>query len=102
MNLGAQLSVSEGPDRGKQFPMTKPVVTLGRSGGRQNDITLSDSTVSREHAKIICSTAERTFRLINESTTNPARLNGNAIDTVLIKDGDSLQLGATVLKFSKT
>ncbi len=101
LNLEAELSVAEGPDRGRKFPLTKPVVTLGRSGGRQNDIQLSDSTVSREHAKILYSTADKTFRLINESTTNPARLNGSPVDAVLVKDGDSIQLGATVLKFRK-
>jgi len=100
-DLGADLAVTAGPDNGKRFSLTKPTITLGRSGARQNDITLSDSTVSREHAKIIYSTAEKTFRLINESTTNPVRLNGNPIDTAVIKDGDTLQLGSTIFKFSR-
>ena len=100
-DLGMELSVTDGPDRGKRFPFTKPTMTIGRSGARQNEITLSDGTVSREHAKIIYAAAEKTFRLINESTTNPARLNGNPIDAVVIKDGDTIQVGSTILKFGK-
>jgi hypothetical protein len=100
-NLGMELAVTDGPDSGKRFPITKPSTTLGRSGARQNDITLSDGTVSREHAKIIYAAAEKSFRLINESTTNPVRLNGNPVDAVVIKEGDAIQIGATILKFSK-
>jgi pSer/pThr/pTyr-binding forkhead associated (FHA) protein len=100
-DLGAELAVTDGPDRGKHFNLTKPAITIGRSGARQNDVTLSDASVSREHAKIIYSAAEKTFRLINESATNPVRLNGNAVDTALIKDGDTLQLGSTIFKFNK-
>lgn len=100
-DLGMELVVTDGPDRGKHFPITKPTITMGRSGARQNDITLSDGTVSREHAKIICATAEKNYRLINESATNPARLNGNPIDAAAIKEGDAIQIGATILKFSK-
>jgi hypothetical protein len=100
-DLGMDLVSTDGPDRGKRFPLTKPTTTLGRSGARQNDITLSDGTVSREHAKVIYSTTDKTFRLINESATNPARLNGNPIDAVGIKDGDTIQIGSTILKFGK-
>jgi hypothetical protein len=101
-DLGMELAVTDGPDKGKRFPITKLSLTIGRSGGsRQNDITLADGTVSREHAKIIYASAEKAFRLINESTTNPARLNGNPIDAVVIKEGDVIQVGSTILKFSK-
>jgi hypothetical protein len=100
-DLGMELSITDGPDRGKRFPFTKPTITIGRAGARQNDITLSDGTVSREHAKIIYAAAEKTFRLINESTTNPARLNGSPIDAVVIKDGDTIQVGSTILNFGK-
>jgi hypothetical protein len=100
-DLGMELAVTDGPDRGKRFPITKLSITLGRSGARQNDVTLSDGTVSREHAKIIYASAEKTFRLINESTTNPARLNGNPIDAAVIKEGDIIQIGSSIMKFSK-
>ncbi|MGA2262449.1 MAG: FHA domain-containing protein [Acidobacteriota bacterium] len=91
-----------GPDRGKRFKLTKPAIAIGRGGGRQNDITLSDSTVSREHAQILFSASEMTIQLINDSTTNPARLNGGPVDKFVLKDGDIIQLGASVLQFKRS
>lgn len=58
--------------------------------------------MSREHAQILYSASELTFQLINDSTTNPARLNGNPVDKAALKDGDIIQLGASVLQFKRT
>jgi hypothetical protein len=101
MDLGAELVVTDGPDRGRHFPLTKPRVAIGRSGGRHNDVLLSDDTVSREHARIVYNPADKTFRLVNESNTNPVRVNGAAIESVLVQDNDNIQLGATSLRFKK-
>jgi pSer/pThr/pTyr-binding forkhead associated (FHA) protein len=102
MELRAELTVSDGPDRGRHFNLTKPVITIGRSGGRQNDITLSDATVSREHARIVYSASDRTFQLVNESAVNPVLLNGNAVDKNMINDNDTIRMGATTLQFKRT
>lgn len=99
VDLGADLLVTEGPERGKTFPLTKPRITIGRPGARQNEVSINDESVSREHAKIVFNPAERTFNLINESTTNPARVNGTAIESALLQNNDVIQLGATSLKF---
>lgn len=101
IDLGAEVVAMDGPDRGRHFNLTKPMITIGRAGGRANEITLTDHTVSREHAKIVYAMADKTFRLINESTTNPVRLNGNPVDTAQLHDNDVIQLGATSLKFKK-
>ena len=45
---------------------------------------LIDQSVSREHAKIIYNPTDRTFNLINESVTNPVRVNGTAVESVMI------------------
>jgi hypothetical protein len=102
MELHAELTVTDGPDRDKCFNLTKPAINIGRSGGRLNEVTLSDSTVSREHARILYSSRDKTFQLINESATNPARLNGNPVDKAILKDSDTIQLGATILRFKQT
>jgi hypothetical protein len=102
MDLGAELIATEGPDRGKHFSLTKPRIGIGRQGGsRLNEIALNDETVSREHAKIVYTASDKSFRLINESNTNPVRVNGSPVDSVLLQDNDVLQLGATALKFRK-
>jgi hypothetical protein len=96
--VGAEIEVLEGPDSGKRFRLTKPVITIGRSGERQNDVTLTDATVSRAHARIMYSMHTKTFLLINESATNPIQVNGNPIETRHINEEDSIRLGATLLK----
>lgn len=102
VDLGADLVVAEGPDSGKKFPLTKPRITIGRHGGRANDVELIDQSVSREHAKIIYNPTDRTFNLINESVTNPVRVNGTAVESALLQPNDMIQLGSTALKFVRT
>lgn len=99
--LGGELSVSEGPDRGRNFVIGKPTTLIGRSGQRKNDFELGDATTSREQAKIIYSLTDRSFKIINESTTNPTRVNGSLVDAVVLQDGDKIEFGNTVVKFKK-
>jgi pSer/pThr/pTyr-binding forkhead associated (FHA) protein len=100
--LGGELAVSDGPDRGRNLVISKPTTTIGRSGQRKNDLDLSDTTVSREQAKVLYNTVDRSFKIINESTTNPTRVNGSTVDTAVLQDGDRIEFGNTVVKFKKT
>jgi hypothetical protein len=100
--LGGELTVAEGPDRGRNLVIGKPVVTIGRSGSRKNDLELSDSTVSREQAKVLYNSGDRSFKVVNESTTNPTRINGATVDAAVLQDGDRLEFGNTIVKFKKT
>jgi hypothetical protein len=100
--LGGELSVTEGPDRGRNFVIGKPTTLIGRTGQRKNDLELSDSTTSREQAKIIYSPVDRSFKIINESTTNPTRVNSATVDAVVLQDGDRIEFGNTVVRFKKT
>jgi hypothetical protein len=100
--LGGELTVAEGSDRGRTFPIGKPTTLIGRSGQRKNDFELTDSTSSREQAKIIYNSADRSFKLVNESTTNPTRVNSSTVDSVVLQDGDKIEFGNTVVRFKKT
>ncbi len=100
--LGGELSVSSGPDRGKSLSIGKTVCTIGRPGPRRNDLELTDTTVSREQAKIIYAAADKSFKLINESSTNPTRVNGSSVDAVVLQDGDRIEFGNTSVTFRKT
>jgi hypothetical protein len=100
--LGGELTVAEGPDRGRTLAIGKPTILIGRSGQRKNDFELSDSTTSREQAKVVYNSADRSFRIVNESTTNPTRVNGSSVDSAVLQDGDKIEFGNTVVKFKKT
>src|SRR5205085_2508287 len=53
LDVGASVEVTNGPDEGRQFMLSKPRISIGRPGARANEITLNDDTVSREHARIV-------------------------------------------------
>jgi Protein of unknown function (DUF3662)/Inner membrane component of T3SS, cytoplasmic domain len=71
-------------------------VTLGRS--RQCDVVLNDSNVSREHAEI--RPRGGSWVLTDLGSTNGSRLNGRTVNgSEVVKPGDEVELGATVLRF---
>ncbi len=95
-SLGAVLRITEGPDTGKTFPIGKPVVLIGRQGRRSNDITLSDTSISREQARLSYNEETDVFTLINESKTNPTRVDGVTVDAKEIGGQARIEMGRTV------
>jgi hypothetical protein len=70
--------------------------TLGRS--RQSDLVLSDPNVSRRHAEI--RPRGGSWVLTDLGSTNGSRVNGRPVQgSEVIRPGDEIELGATVLKF---
>ena len=70
--------------------------TLGRS--RQCDLVLGDPNVSRRHAEI--RPRGGSWVLTDLDSTNGSRVNGRPVQgSEVIRPGDEIELGATVLKF---
>jgi Protein of unknown function (DUF3662)/FHA domain len=70
--------------------------TIGRS--RQCDIVLSDPNISRQHAEV--RPRGGSWVLSDLGSTNGSRLNGRRIEgPEVIRPGDEIELGATVLRF---
>lgn len=102
LDLGAELNVEKGPDKGKEHTIHKLVTTIGRAGVRKNDFELSDETVSKEQAKIYYDNTTKEFFLANESDTNPTLVNKKiAADRELLKNDDLIEAGATTIRFIK-
>jgi hypothetical protein len=102
LNLGADIVVEKGPDKGKEFALTKPAFTIGRAGARKNDIELTDDTVSKEQATINYDNAKKIFSLLNESSTNPTRIGGSAVSgSADLENNTVLEMGRTLLRFRK-
>jgi len=91
----SQLTVEQGPDQGKAFPLQTPIADIGR----QEDcaLALSDSRVSRRHCEIRFS--EGRFWLTDLGSTNGTMLNGRTIRREVLQDADRIELGMTVLQF---
>jgi pSer/pThr/pTyr-binding forkhead associated (FHA) protein len=89
------LRVLDGSDRGKVFDSLQPPVTIGREEG--NTIQLNDERVSRFHVKI----QEDHDRLVltDLESTNGTKVNGESIQLRILRVGDTVTLGRSVLLF---
>ena len=102
LNLGASIIVDKGADAGKEFPLHTLATAIGRPGARKNDIELTDGTVSKEQASIHYDNTKKEFSIVNESQTNPTRVNQAEISgPKVIADGAVIEIGKTVLRFKK-
>lgn len=88
------LHVVGGNDRGKAHPLTRPTTTIGR--GADQDCILADIAVSRRHVTI--SIDGNRYRLKDLGSGNGSLVNGSRIDSVLLNDGDQIEIGNSILK----
>jgi Protein of unknown function (DUF3662)/FHA domain len=81
---------------GKRLVVGPAGATMGRS--RQCDVMVDDPNVSREHAEI--RPRGGSWVLTDLNSTNGSRLNGRRIEhSEVLKPGDEIELGTTVLRF---
>jgi hypothetical protein len=81
---------------GKRLVVGSGGATMGRS--RQCDVMVDDPNVSREHAEI--RPRGGSWVLTDLNSTNGSRLNGRRLDhSEVLKPGDEIELGTTVLTF---
>jgi hypothetical protein len=81
---------------GKRLVVGPSGATLGRS--RQCDVTVDDPNVSRTHAEV--RPRGGSWVLADLGSTNGSRLNGHRVEgTEVLKPGDEIELGTTVLQF---
>lgn len=92
---GITLRVLDGADRGRVYEDLLPPITIGREEG--NTIQLNDERVSRYHVKI----QEDHGRLVitDLESTNGTKVNGEDIQLRILRYGDMLMIGRTVLLF---
>src|SRR3984885_659798 len=82
---------------GKRVVVGPAGATLGR--GRQCDVVLSDPNVSRPHAEI--RPRGGSWVLTDLGSTNGSRLNGRRVDdSEVLREGDEIELGESVMTFS--
>lgn len=91
----AMLSVVQGAQAGQDFPIEAGLVTIGRDA--DNQIIIADENVSRHHCELRFTGSD--FEVADLGSTNGVILNGRLVQRATIEDGDSLELGRTLLKF---
>lgn len=87
------LRVLHGADRGRIYANVATPVTIGREEG--NTIQLHDERISRFHLKL----QEDNDKLVltDLESTNGTRVNGEEIRVRILRDGDMIALGRSVL-----
>ncbi|MBX7166240.1 MAG: FHA domain-containing protein [Pirellulales bacterium] len=89
------IQVIDGADRGRVFEQLATPVTVGREEG--NTIQLNDERVSRFHLKI--QEDHEKFVLTDLESTNGTKVNGEDIQLRILRYGDMIAVGRSVLVF---
>ncbi len=94
MNNGpARLIVKLGPDPGKEYLLTQPETTIGRSPG--NTIVVANPEVSRRHARI--KQVGSKYQIEDWGSTNGTFVAGRRImNLVILNHEDEIQLGDSI------
>lgn len=106
--LPGRLEVTEGREVGQEIKFVRTsgpdgtTITFGRGEGAQyRHVQLHEPTVSRLHAKMTLD--GKSWALVNLSATNPVVVNGLALagngSTVVLRDGDRIEMGEVVFRF---
>jgi diguanylate cyclase (GGDEF)-like protein len=82
-------------DIGKRFELDKEELILGR--GSDVDIIIDRDSVSRRHAKIICT--DGSYAVIDLGSTNGTYVNDEPVSERTLRDGDLLKIGNAIYKF---
>src|SRR5436305_11809599 len=93
-----RLIVTKGPDEGRQFELQGPALTLGRGSG--NALVLHDTETSRRHAELRLTLDGAGYRLLDRGSANGVFVNGERVRDALLRPGDQVQVGHTVLVYS--
>lgn len=98
--MAGYLIAEEGPLAGVTIRLEEGTEwVLGRDPDEVS-IVLEDPMVSRRH--VICSLTAEGYLLENLSSVNPATQNGKVItESVLLREGDILQIGSTFFRFTE-
>jgi len=91
-----KLIVIKGPQRGTEFVISSDVIRVGKAD--DNDLTVTDETVSRVHFEIVRDA--KGYLLRDLGSTNGTFLDGAEIKEAYIRAGSVISAGASELKFT--
>ncbi|MBK8097939.1 MAG: GGDEF domain-containing protein [Planctomycetes bacterium] len=98
-NRLAVLMVLRGSQVGRRYLLNENQLVLGRRGDRADLVIPDDPMVSAVHCRIERGGQPDTWQLVDLSSTNGTLVGGQRITTAMLRDGDRIHLGDTVLKF---
>lgn len=94
--MDVMVVVVDGKEMGREFPITRPKVVLGREGGGA-DVQIDDAGISRQHAEI--SFDKSNWYLRDLGSTNGTLKSGSKIARTTLRHGEKFKIGETTLQF---
>ncbi len=94
--LDATVLVIQGPEQGRRYELFPDATHIGRGG--QNEIRILDTEVSRRHALV--QFREGDWILTDLKSSNGTFLNGRPVQRSVLRAGDQIQIGRTILLFT--
>jgi signal transduction histidine kinase len=91
-----RLIVIKGADEGRQFPLDRQVVGVGRDSS--NGVRLHDTEASRKHAEF--RKVDVGYCLVDLGSANGTFVNGQPAGEYPLQPGDQIQIGQSVLVYS--
>ncbi len=85
-------------DKTTSYPVEKSDVSIGRAS--DNDIVINDFGVSRHHCRI--SLNDKESYIVDLNSRNGTRVNNILVTRGDLRDGDEINLGKFLLRFTKT
>lgn len=91
----ACLVVIYGPELGKRAPLAQVAFEIGRSS--RSDLPIDQESISRHHARLTFDGQRHTIEDLG--STNGTFVNDVAVKRQVLKDGDQVKLGRSILKY---
>ena len=89
----AVVAIVAGPDWGKEFPLRRGTAYIGRGNGCE--IQVSDSSVSRRHAKLLVADCAE---VVDLGSANGISIGGAEVPRAVLAAGDRIRLGDTEIE----
>ncbi|MEO8556208.1 MAG: FtsK/SpoIIIE domain-containing protein [Actinomycetota bacterium] len=89
----AVASIVAGPDSGNQFPLWRGTAYIGR--GHDCEIQVSDSSVSRRHARLVVAGPAELPEVVDLGSANGLSIGGVEVPRAVLAAGDRVRLGDT-------
>jgi ABC transport system ATP-binding/permease protein len=86
----------EGVVAGSRFLLSSNSLTIGRDD--DNDIAVSDQTISRRHASLQRE-ENGGYALVDEQSANGVFVNGLRVERIFLQAGDRIQIGDSLFRY---
>lgn len=96
------LTVVEAPDArlvGTIYALRGPTIQIGRNSQPLSGIELTDPEVSGQHATL--DATREGHRMTDDQSTNGTAVNGERIESVVLRTGDRIRVGTTILLYEQ-